>query len=210
VAGKWTTDEQTWRALRDGDGCPVCVGGQPEGIVAELPHAWVTAGGAAAVRGYACVVARRHVVEPFELPEAERGPFFDDVLLVARVVDDLYRPIKMNSWPVRQRYRPLARDHAAPGGVLSRTRAFRPERSLRPCPAWCSRPRNSATLPDGPHEIHGNTIPHLHVHLYPRWPGDSHVGGPIDWRRRLFTPGAEELDRLRTALAAAAADRTPC
>lgn len=30
------------------------------------------------------------------------------------------------------------------------------------------------------YEIHGNTIPHLHVHLFPRYPGDPFEGGPIN------------------------------
>jgi diadenosine tetraphosphate (Ap4A) HIT family hydrolase len=37
------------------------------------------------------------------------------------------------------------------------------------------------------YEIHGNTIPHLHVHLWPRRIGDRFEGGPIDWRER--SPG---------------------
>src|SRR5579871_4720057 len=32
------------------------------------------------------------------------------------------------------------------------------------------------------YEIHGNTIPHLHVHLYPRYRGDPFEDGPIDRR----------------------------
>ena len=31
-------------------------------------------------------------------------------------------------------------------------------------------------------EIHGNTIPHLHAHFYPRYVGDRFENGPIDWR----------------------------
>ena len=30
------------------------------------------------------------------------------------------------------------------------------------------------------YEIHGNTIPHLHLHLFPRWHGDRFAGRPID------------------------------
>jgi diadenosine tetraphosphate (Ap4A) HIT family hydrolase len=30
------------------------------------------------------------------------------------------------------------------------------------------------------YEIHGNTIPHLHLHLFPRWSGDRFSGRPID------------------------------
>jgi diadenosine tetraphosphate (Ap4A) HIT family hydrolase len=32
------------------------------------------------------------------------------------------------------------------------------------------------------YEIHGNTIPHLHVHLFPRWRDDRFAGRPIDGR----------------------------
>ncbi|MEN6356489.1 MAG: HIT family protein [Armatimonadota bacterium] len=34
------------------------------------------------------------------------------------------------------------------------------------------------------YEIHGNTIPHLHMHLWPRQIGDRFEDGPIDWRLR--------------------------
>jgi len=30
------------------------------------------------------------------------------------------------------------------------------------------------------YEIHGNTLPHLHMHLFPRYRGDMFEGGPID------------------------------
>jgi diadenosine tetraphosphate (Ap4A) HIT family hydrolase len=29
-------------------------------------------------------------------------------------------------------------------------------------------------------EIHGNTLPHLHVHVFPRYIGDRFERGPID------------------------------
>jgi diadenosine tetraphosphate (Ap4A) HIT family hydrolase len=32
------------------------------------------------------------------------------------------------------------------------------------------------------YEVHGNTIPHLHMHFYPRYPGDPFEGGPINPR----------------------------
>src|SRR2546423_7272432 len=32
------------------------------------------------------------------------------------------------------------------------------------------------------YEIHGNTIPHLHVHLFPRYVGDAFEGQPINPR----------------------------
>lgn len=54
------------------------------------------------------------------------------------------------------------------------------------------------------YEIHGNTVPHLHTHVFPRHPGDRFEGGPIDPRRvrePVYAPG--ELERFRDALRAA-------
>ena len=50
------------------------------------------------------------------------------------------------------------------------------------------------------YEIHGNTIPHLHAHLFPRSRNDPFQGRPIDPREtRPRRPG--ELEQLREALA---------
>jgi diadenosine tetraphosphate (Ap4A) HIT family hydrolase len=56
------------------------------------------------------------------------------------------------------------------------------------------------------YEIHGNTLPHLHVHLFPRYRGDPFEGGPINpqlikaspYRGSEFT---EFVSTLRTRLA---------
>lgn len=34
------------------------------------------------------------------------------------------------------------------------------------------------------YEIHGNTIPHLHVYLYPKFTDDPFPGQPIDYRKK--------------------------
>ena len=78
--------------------------------------------------GYVCLVAKRHVREPFQLPDSERRAFWDDVDRVASALHASLRPEKLN------------------------------------------------------YEIHGNTIPHLHLHLFPRWKGDRFEGRPIDGR----------------------------
>jgi diadenosine tetraphosphate (Ap4A) HIT family hydrolase len=44
------------------------------------------------------------------------------------------------------------------------------------------------------YEIHGNTLPHLHLHLFPRQPGDRFEGRPIN--------GAESLPRTSEDIAA--------
>jgi diadenosine tetraphosphate (Ap4A) HIT family hydrolase len=55
------------------------------------------------------------------------------------------------------------------------------------------------------YEIHGNTIPHLHMHLYPRQIGDAFADGPIDWRRRTsktYDDGEFEsfVEQMKTAI----------
>jgi diadenosine tetraphosphate (Ap4A) HIT family hydrolase len=48
------------------------------------------------------------------------------------------------------------------------------------------------------YEIHGNTLPHLHAHVYARFRGDRFVGGPID--NRLEPVDNVPLDEFRRAL----------
>jgi diadenosine tetraphosphate (Ap4A) HIT family hydrolase len=127
--------------------CPICARGAPLDVVAELATTWVTAGTEAPLPGYACVVAKRHVVEPFELADQERIAFWEEAIRVARVLHELFEPIKMN------------------------------------------------------YEIHGNRIPHLHMHLFPRFRGDPYEGLPLDARDVSFTRSREALHRMRAALA---------
>jgi diadenosine tetraphosphate (Ap4A) HIT family hydrolase len=110
--------------VTDSTPCPFCAP-EPRGVLASSETSWVTSAEDVACRGYVCVIARRHVVEPFELQPDEAARFFDEVWRVAAAVNDLFRPAKLN------------------------------------------------------YEIHGNTIPHLHVHVFPRYAGDAFEGGPI-------------------------------
>jgi diadenosine tetraphosphate (Ap4A) HIT family hydrolase len=55
------------------------------------------------------------------------------------------------------------------------------------------------------YEIHGNTIPHLHLHLFPRYVGDAFENQPINpriVRSPVYAPGefAEFAERLREAV----------
>ena len=48
------------------------------------------------------------------------------------------------------------------------------------------------------YEIHGNSIPHLHLHFYPRHRGDRFEGRPIDPGARAenpYSPGEFEATR---------------
>jgi diadenosine tetraphosphate (Ap4A) HIT family hydrolase len=130
--------------------CPICAEGEPLDVIVELQTVWVTAAPDAPLPGYVCVVAKRHVDEPYQLPREEMLAFWDESMLVARRLAVHVAASKMN------------------------------------------------------YEIHGNTMRHLHLHLYPRFEGDPFEGRPIDGQQRLFrrTPG--ELEKLGQALSAPA------
>ena len=122
--------------------CPICREGQPLDVIGELSALWITAPSTTPLPGYLCLVAKRHVREPFELPGSERGQFWADIDTVAKAVSDHLRPSKIN------------------------------------------------------YEIHGNTLEHLHLHLYPRSPGDRFEGRPIDGTDSA-SRSMPDLDRLR-------------
>ena len=68
----------------------------------------------------------------------------------------------------------------------------RAPRGTRSRPALMPRKRN--------HEIHGNTLAHLHMHLFPRFDGDPFVGGPIEVSATGFQRTHEELAAIATAI----------
>jgi diadenosine tetraphosphate (Ap4A) HIT family hydrolase len=93
------------------------------------------------------VVAKTHVVEPFELAEPERSLFWSELLIVAEAVARASSAVKLN------------------------------------------------------YEVHGNTIPHLHVHIFPRFSGDPFEGRPIDPHAATpFNRSSDDLQRLKRAI----------
>lgn len=50
------------------------------------------------------------------------------------------------------------------------------------------------------YEIHGNTVPHLHMHLYPRTMDDPFADRPIDPRKVSFTRSDADLQLIRRAV----------
>lgn len=126
--------------------CVICRNARPLDVIAELATTWVTASPTAPLPGYVCVVAKRHVAEPFELREEESAAFWSESMAVAAAVNELIKPSKMN------------------------------------------------------YEIHGNTIPHLHLHLFPRFAGDPFEGRLIDGRSTGFKRSAREIARLAAAI----------
>lgn len=141
-------DSERWRALCDGTGCPICLRGCPLDVIAEFPNTWVSAAREAPLPGYACVVSKLHVIEPFELPPEARTAFWEEGMTVAGVLADLFQPVKMN------------------------------------------------------YEIHGNVVPHLHLHLYPRFLDDPYDTAALTSHSESFTR-TDELSRMVRALAVA-------
>lgn len=135
--------------MMDRTTCPICRDTGPRDVLLDLDVAWVTAPRSAPLPGYVCVVAKRHVVEPFELERSEGHAFWDTLMNVARGLQAGTGAAKMN------------------------------------------------------YEIHGNTIPHLHVHLFPRYPNDPFEGRPIDpTAAEPFSRTDDDLARLRRAIRA--------
>jgi diadenosine tetraphosphate (Ap4A) HIT family hydrolase len=127
--------------------CIICRQGGPLDLIGELPTVWITAPTKAPLPGYTCVVAKRHVAEPFDLDEPELTAFWTESMSVAAALNELVQPSKMN------------------------------------------------------YEIHGNTIAHLHLNLFPRFAGDPFEGRPIDGRSSAFERSPEDIERLRAAVA---------
>ena len=129
--------------------CAICAPGWAERALIELDAAYVVGGsGPAVLPGYTAVFAKRHVREPFDLGSHERDLWWSDCMLVARAIDQVFRPIKLN------------------------------------------------------YEIHGNTIEHLHLHVFPRFTGDAFEGRAIEPRepkRYVTTP--DQADALKRAIA---------
>jgi diadenosine tetraphosphate (Ap4A) HIT family hydrolase len=60
------------------------------------------------------------------------------------------------------------------------------------------------------YEIHGNTIPHLHVHFFPRYEGDPFEGKPIEPRVRIqWKHTLEDHERVRRELRATLTETSP-
>jgi diadenosine tetraphosphate (Ap4A) HIT family hydrolase len=82
--------------------CPFCekLGGlsslQPGEVVWQFPHGVAFLGQWQFYRGYCVLAARRHAREPFHLPDDVRRDFLDEMCLLARAIDQAFRPHKLN------------------------------------------------------------------------------------------------------------------
>jgi diadenosine tetraphosphate (Ap4A) HIT family hydrolase len=98
LAPSWPSN---WDALVAGEGCEVCAlvrgeasNGDPKIYESRTAVAFLVSRDIQ--RGYAIVSCRKHVVEPFELPDDEAAAYWADVLRVGHAVHSLYRPKKLN------------------------------------------------------------------------------------------------------------------
>lgn len=65
-------------------------------LVAELPFSYVRLPRNQWMRGWTIVALKRHACELFELSPSELSGFWGDVALVAKALDGLYQPTKIN------------------------------------------------------------------------------------------------------------------
>src|SRR5712691_4480115 len=144
---KWNSPE--WEALYSGEACPICRDGRPLRIVAELNVTYLTSSPESPMRGYCCLVLKRHAIELYDLSADEASALMDDIQRVAKTLQAITGAVKLN------------------------------------------------------YEIHGNTIPHLHVHLFPRYKGDPFENRLIDPRLIRESPYKEgEFESFRRLLQA--------
>jgi diadenosine tetraphosphate (Ap4A) HIT family hydrolase len=113
------------------------------GVVVELNVTYLPSSPKSPMRGYGCLVLKRHAVELHDLSAEEGAALMKDLQRVAEVLQTSTGAVKLN------------------------------------------------------YEIHGNTIPHLHVHLIPRDKGDPFEEGPIDPRLIRDSPSKKgEFERF--------------
>lgn len=146
-SGRLWSSPGEWEKAKRPDQCPICLDGGPTNVLVPFRAGVATGGVKAPVPGYVCLVARRHVVEPFELPADELQQYWQEAMTIGRALWELFAPPKIN------------------------------------------------------YEIHGNSMPHLHMHIYPRAADDPYVGQSIDWHASFQRPQSD-LDEIRTAIEA--------
>lgn len=121
--------------------CPHCVrirkagSGELANLVWETDHVIVVTGDHQFFDGYCVVIAKTHVREMHDLPESQALAIFADVLRVGRLLDQNFKPLKMNyaslgnvdehlHWHVMPRYKsdPDHKDHPWKNATIFDTR----------------------------------------------------------------------------------------
>jgi diadenosine tetraphosphate (Ap4A) HIT family hydrolase len=81
---------------QDRDACVICRQGTPSDTLAELESSWVTVSEDAPLRGYACLVFRRHAVELHDLSDSEGAAFMRDIRRLSAAVQRVTGAAKLN------------------------------------------------------------------------------------------------------------------
>jgi diadenosine tetraphosphate (Ap4A) HIT family hydrolase len=96
----WMTREE-WAWLKRGEDCGFCADMHLEAnessfLVAELEWSYVRFARNQYRRGWTLLALKRHACELFELTDRESAGFWREVAAVARALDQVYQPAKMN------------------------------------------------------------------------------------------------------------------
>jgi diadenosine tetraphosphate (Ap4A) HIT family hydrolase len=96
---RWS-DPEAWKRLHEGEGCPICAStradGKYRGTIVELDTGYLTTQRDQPVRGYCCLVLKRHAVELHDLEEDEAERFMRDMRRVSRALKAATGAVKMN------------------------------------------------------------------------------------------------------------------
>lgn len=97
---KWMPLEQ-WTTISRKENCYDCIhlqtGQNPHGYpIANLSVSRLDLMKSQFVPGACILYCCRHIIEPYELKQEERQAFFEDLMLSARALVNVFRPIKMN------------------------------------------------------------------------------------------------------------------
>ncbi len=83
------------------DDCPICrklrsLDLQAGDVVWQFPHSVALLGPWQYYHGYCVLLARRHATELSRLADDERRAFLDEMCLLARAIEECFRPHKLN------------------------------------------------------------------------------------------------------------------
>jgi diadenosine tetraphosphate (Ap4A) HIT family hydrolase len=84
------------------DGCPFCHKLAAPDVLAPDEHVWTFPQSVALLgswqyyKGYCVLVSRRHATELSQLADEERRVFLDEMCLLARAIENAFRPHKLN------------------------------------------------------------------------------------------------------------------
>jgi diadenosine tetraphosphate (Ap4A) HIT family hydrolase len=67
-----------------------------EDFIAEFPRSWLILGDAQFYRGYAVLLAKRHVNEIHLMPRGEAHELLDELLAVGKALSAVVHPLKLN------------------------------------------------------------------------------------------------------------------